>query len=99
MDHGFSHGLNRPGISRLIHPLRRWSHEPEIKSFAPEVRERAVPIVRVLVHAKDVHVRQWYLNWEFESIVSDPFHLFLLLKDIKEMLGDWLKKLKFFPGD
>ena len=41
----------------------------------------------LLVHAKDESARQWYLNWEFEPSASDPFHLFLLLKDIKAMIG------------
>ena len=41
----------------------------------------------LLVHAKDDTARQWYLNWEFEPSASDPFHLFLLIKDIKAMAG------------
>ena len=41
----------------------------------------------LLVHAKDEPARQWYLNWEFEPSPSDPFHLFLLLKDNKVMAG------------
>ncbi|MCF8210102.1 MAG: GNAT family N-acetyltransferase [Rhodoferax sp.] len=41
----------------------------------------------LLVHAKGESARQWYLNWEFEPSTSDPFHLFLLLKDIKAMVG------------
>lgn len=41
----------------------------------------------LLVHAKDDTARQWYLNWEFEPSETDPFHLFLLLKDLKAMLG------------
>ena len=41
----------------------------------------------LLVHAKDVPAQQWYLNWEFEPSPSDPFHLFLLMKDIKAMVG------------
>jgi len=41
----------------------------------------------LLVHAKDESARQWYLNWEFEPSPSDPFHLFLLMKDIKAILG------------
>jgi hypothetical protein len=28
-----------------------------------------------------------YLNWEFEPSPSDPFHLFLLMKDPKAMVG------------
>ena len=41
----------------------------------------------LLVHAKDESARQWYLNWEFESSPSDPFHLFLLMKDVKGMVN------------
>ena len=41
----------------------------------------------LLVHAKDEPARQWYLNWEFEPSPSDPFHLFLVLKDITAMVG------------
>ena len=41
----------------------------------------------LLVHAKDDPAMQWYLNWEFEASPSDPFHLFLLMKDIKAMVG------------
>ena len=41
----------------------------------------------LLVHAKDESARQWYLNWEFEPSASDPFHLFLLMKDLKAMAG------------
>ncbi len=40
----------------------------------------------LLVHAKDEAARQWYLNWEFEPSATDPFHLFLLLKDLKAAL-------------
>lgn len=41
----------------------------------------------LLVHAKDDAARQWYLNWEFEPSETDSFHLFLLLKDLKAILG------------
>jgi GNAT superfamily N-acetyltransferase len=41
----------------------------------------------MLVHAKDDTARQWYLNWELEPSETDPYHLFLLLKDLKAMLG------------
>ena len=40
----------------------------------------------VLVHAKDDAARNWYLQWEFESSVTDPFHLFLLMKDLKALI-------------
>jgi GNAT superfamily N-acetyltransferase len=41
----------------------------------------------LLVHAKDEPARQWYLNWEFEPSPSDPFHLFLLMRDLKAILA------------
>jgi len=41
----------------------------------------------LLVHAKDESARQWYLNWEFEAGQSDPFHLYLLIKDLKALLA------------
>ena len=41
----------------------------------------------LLVHAKDDAARQWYESWEFEPSPTDPYHLFLMLKDIKGMLG------------
>lgn len=44
----------------------------------------------LLVHAKDETARRWYLNWEFEASVTDAFHRFLLLKDLKATLSvEW----------
>jgi GNAT superfamily N-acetyltransferase len=40
----------------------------------------------LLVHAKDAAAQQWYQSWEFEPSPTDPYHLFLLLKDLKAML-------------
>ncbi|HET9122292.1 MAG TPA: GNAT family N-acetyltransferase [Acidiferrobacteraceae bacterium] len=40
----------------------------------------------LLVHAKDDTARQWYESWEFDPSPSDPYHLFLMLKDLKGML-------------
>jgi GNAT superfamily N-acetyltransferase len=36
----------------------------------------------VLVHAKDDAARTWYLHWGFEPSPTDPYHLFLLMKDL-----------------
>lgn len=41
----------------------------------------------LLVHAKDEAARQWYESWEFEPSPTDPYHLFLLLKDLKALLA------------
>ena len=40
----------------------------------------------LLVHAKDDTVKQWYEGWEFETSPTDPYHLFLMLKDLKALL-------------
>jgi GNAT superfamily N-acetyltransferase len=41
----------------------------------------------LLVHAKDDSARQWYGSWEFEPSPTDSYHLFLMLKDLKHLLG------------
>jgi GNAT superfamily N-acetyltransferase len=41
----------------------------------------------LLVQAKDDAARQWYESWEFEPSPTDPYHLFLMLKDLKSLLG------------
>lgn len=41
----------------------------------------------LLVHAKDDAARQWYQNWEFEASPTDPYHLFLMLQDIKGLFA------------
>lgn len=41
----------------------------------------------LLVHAKDETARQWYASWEFEPSPTDPYHLFLMLKDLKALLA------------
>jgi len=39
----------------------------------------------VLVHAKDAAARDWYRSWDFEPSPTDPLHLFLLLKDFRDL--------------
>jgi GNAT superfamily N-acetyltransferase len=41
----------------------------------------------LLVHAKDETARRWYRNWGLEPSPSDPFHLLLLVKDLKAMVS------------
>jgi GNAT superfamily N-acetyltransferase len=41
----------------------------------------------LLVHAKDDEARAWYARFDFEPSPTDPFHLFLLMKDIKALIG------------
>lgn len=42
----------------------------------------------LLVHAKDESAKQWYQSWEFEPSPTDPFHQFLLMKDLKALVGN-----------
>ena len=41
----------------------------------------------LMVHAKGDAARRWYESWEFEPSPTDPYHLFLMLKDLKGMLS------------
>lgn len=41
----------------------------------------------MLVHAKDEEARAWYLKYSFEPGPTDPFHLFLPMKDIRASLA------------
>jgi GNAT superfamily N-acetyltransferase len=41
----------------------------------------------LLVQAKDDAARRWYESWEFEPSTTDPYHLFLMLKDLKSLLN------------
>jgi ribosomal protein S18 acetylase RimI-like enzyme len=42
----------------------------------------------LLVHAKDDEARSWYEAFDFERSPTDPHQLFLLMKDLKALLGD-----------
>lgn len=42
----------------------------------------------LLVHAKDDAARKWYEGWDFEPSPSDPYHLLLLMKDLKAVVGE-----------
>lgn len=41
----------------------------------------------LLVHAKDDAARAWYESLDFEPSPTDPYHLFLLMKDLRALLG------------
>lgn len=42
----------------------------------------------MLVHAKDDEARAWYEQFDFEPSPTDPYHLFLLMKDLRAILGE-----------
>jgi GNAT superfamily N-acetyltransferase len=41
-----------------------------------------------LVHAKDDKAKAFYEHFDFASSPTDPYHLFLLLKDIRKTMND-----------
>ncbi|MBM3514917.1 MAG: GNAT family N-acetyltransferase [Alphaproteobacteria bacterium] len=41
----------------------------------------------IAVHAKDEKARAWYAKFDFEPSPTDPFHLFLLMKDLRAILA------------
>jgi len=47
----------------------------------------SIGVRAVLVHAKDEKAAAFYEKFGFEESPVDPFHLYLLLKDIKKTLG------------
>ena len=71
-------GHQRVGMGRALlkDALRRTGQAAEIAG-----------IRALLVHAKDETAKQWYMNWEFEPSVTDSFHLFLLMKDLKALIA------------
>lgn len=46
-----------------------------------------VGIRAVLVHAKDEAAQRWYRGFDFQPSPTDPYHLYLLIKDIKALLA------------
>lgn len=41
----------------------------------------------LLVHAKDDSAQQWYQTFDFKPSPTDRYHLYLMLKDLKQILG------------
>jgi len=39
------------------------------------------------VHAKDEEARRFYLRFDFIPSSTDPTHLFVLLKDVRRLVG------------
>lgn len=46
-----------------------------------------VGIRALFVHAKDEEARQFYQHFNFQPSPTDPHHLFLLMKEIAQMVG------------
>lgn len=74
---GVDRAHQRRGLGRALlrDALLRTAHAADIAG-----------IRALLVHAKDDAARRWYAAWEFEPSPTDPYHLFLLLKDLKAIV-------------
>jgi len=42
----------------------------------------------LLVHAKDDQARAWYEGFDFEPSPTDPYHLLLLMKDLRSLVEE-----------
>ena len=42
----------------------------------------------LLVHAKDDRARAWYEGFDFDPSPTDPYHLLLLMKDLRALLSE-----------
>jgi GNAT superfamily N-acetyltransferase len=63
------------GAALLLDALRRISSAADI-----------VGIRAVLVHAKDESAKRFYQHFDFDASPVDPMHLFLLTKDIAQLI-------------
>jgi GNAT superfamily N-acetyltransferase len=41
----------------------------------------------LVVHAKDEQARRWYEQYEFDPSPTEPLHLFLVMKDLRSLIG------------
>ncbi len=78
-------------LARLAVDLR-WQNRGVGKGLLKDALTRTAQaadiagIRALLVHAKDPEVKRWYERFEFEPSSIDPLSLFLLLKDLKQVL-------------
>jgi len=52
-----------------------------------EAADDIAGIRALLVHAREDEARTWYEAFDFEPSPMDPYHLFLLMKDLQALLG------------
>ena len=81
-----SHGLRYPSSLETSSGLGRALLKDALLRTAQSAD--VAGIRTMLVHSKDDKARAWYESFDFEPSPTDPFHLFLLMKDIRALLGD-----------
>lgn len=72
---------------------RRWQGQAVGKSLLKDAMLRTLQAADIAgirafaVHAKDDAAGQFYMKYDFIPSPSDPMHLFVLLKDVRKMVG------------
>ncbi len=72
---------------------RRWQGQSVGKALLKDAMLRTLQaadfagIRAFAVHAKDDAARQFYMKFDFIPSPSDPLHLFVLLKDLRKIVG------------
>jgi GNAT superfamily N-acetyltransferase len=72
---------------------RRWHGQGVGKALLKDAMLRTLQAADIAgirafaVHAKDEEARNFYLNFDFIPSLSDPMHLFVLLKDVRKIIG------------
>jgi hypothetical protein len=67
-------------------PARARSSRDSRVAHQPEDRCRSA-IDRAILHAKDEVSREFYERFDFLASPTDPLHLFLLMKDLRLIVG------------
>jgi len=72
---------------------RRWQSQGVGKALLRDAMQRTMQAagiagIRALaVHAKDEEAKRFYERFDFAPSLSDPMHLFVLLKDVRRIVG------------
>jgi GNAT superfamily N-acetyltransferase len=73
---------------------RRWQGQGVGKALLRDALERALQAADIAgirafaVHAKNEHARSFYERFDFVPSPTDPLHLFLLLKDVRQIMSE-----------
>jgi GNAT superfamily N-acetyltransferase len=72
---------------------RRWQGKGVGRALLKDAMQRTLQasdiagIRAFAVHAKDENARAFYLKFDFIPSPTDPMHLFVLIKDVRRVLG------------
>jgi GNAT superfamily N-acetyltransferase len=72
---------------------RKWHGQGVGKALLKDAMQRTIQAADIAgirafaVHAKDEKARNFYRKFDFISSPTDPMHLFVLLKDVRRIIG------------